>query len=211
MYLACIRSGFCVKRKLLCDGDLQNFRLESRKIEPKHRSVRPLAWVAAMAVSMDGSSIRFDVFEANLRTGELRREGVKIALQEQPFQVLAVLLQHPGELVTRGELRHRVWPENTFVEFDYALNTAIKKIRAAVGDCALAPRYVETIPRRGYRFIAPVNDPTEGGLTPHITSSMSALTVRSRQPEREHAALTLLLPGILLLGMAVGYFIRGRD
>jgi DNA-binding winged helix-turn-helix (wHTH) protein len=165
-----------------------------------------------MAVSIDGGAgLRFGAFVANVRTGELRREGVKIALQEQPFQVLAVLLQHPGELVTREELRHRVWPENTFVEFDYALNTAIKKIRAALGDYAAAPQYVETIPRRGYRFIAPVNHPTEGAPTPHITDSVSGETVSSRQPEPQHHALSLLLPGVLLLGVAVGYLIRGRD
>ena len=99
---------------------------------------------------------RFGAFEADVRAGELRREGVKVALQEQPFQVLVALLERPGGLVWREHLRQQVWPEDTFVEFDHALNTAVKKIRIALGDCANSPEYVETIPKRGYRFLAPV-------------------------------------------------------
>ena len=97
---------------------------------------------------------RFGPFEMDVATGELRKCGVRIRLQGQPFHVLTVLLARAGELVTREQLRREVWPENTFVEFDHALNTAIKKIRVALCDDACAPRYVETIPRRGYRFIA---------------------------------------------------------
>ena len=100
--------------------------------------------------------VRFGVFEADLQTGELRKNGSKVSLQGQPFQVCAILLEHSGELVTREELRRKVWPEDTFVDFDHALNTAITKIRAALGDEADNPRFVETLPRRGYRFIAPV-------------------------------------------------------
>lgn len=101
-------------------------------------------------------SLQFGTFEVDLRTGELRGCGQKIPLQEQPFQVLCVLLQHAGELVTREELRCAIWPQGTFIEFDYGLNTAIKKIRAAISDDASAPQFVETVPRRGYRFIPPV-------------------------------------------------------
>ena len=100
--------------------------------------------------------VRFGLFEADLKTGELRRGGVKVPLQGQPFQVCAILLSRSGELVTREELRKQVWPEDTFVDFDHALNTAITKIRLALGDEADNPRFVETLPRRGYRFIAPV-------------------------------------------------------
>src|SRR6476469_1199749 len=100
--------------------------------------------------------VRFRLFEADLRTGELRKNGAKIPLQGQPFQVCAILLQRSGELVTREELRQKVWPEDTFVDFDYAVNTAIKKIRIALGDEADNPRFVQTLPRRGYRFICPV-------------------------------------------------------
>lgn len=99
---------------------------------------------------------RFGPYEVSKRLGELRAEGRRVPLQQQPFQVLLILLQSPGELVTREQLQHAIWPENTFVEFDDALNTAVKKIRVALGDCANSPRYVETIPKRGYRFIASV-------------------------------------------------------
>src|SRR6266851_5993491 len=101
--------------------------------------------------------LRFGVFEVELRSGELRKQGVRIKLQDQPFQVLIVLLQRPGEVVTREELRNQNWPADTFVDFDNSLNTAINKLRDALGDSADNPRFIETVPRRGYRFIAPVN------------------------------------------------------
>src|SRR6476660_6877775 len=100
--------------------------------------------------------VRFGLFEADLQTGELRKDGVKVPLQGQPFQVCAILLSRSGELVSREELRQQVWPEDTFVDFDHAVNTAIKKIRVALGDEADNPRFVQTLPRRGYRFICPV-------------------------------------------------------
>lgn len=100
--------------------------------------------------------VRFGPFDADLRSGELHCDGQKIHLQDQPFQVLSVLLHRAGDLVTREELRCEVWPADTFLEFDHALNTAIKKIRIALSDDAVAPRYVQTIPKRGYRWIAPV-------------------------------------------------------
>jgi len=99
---------------------------------------------------------RFGAYEVDSRTGELRKSGMRIRCQEQPLQVLVALLERPGELLTREELRQRVWPEDTFVDFDHALNTAVKKIRLALNDEADSPRYLETVPRRGYRFIAPV-------------------------------------------------------
>jgi TolB-like protein/DNA-binding winged helix-turn-helix (wHTH) protein/Flp pilus assembly protein TadD len=113
----------------------------------------------ALSVKQVGSSamaVRFGVFEANLRTRELRKKGQKIKLQEQPFQVLALLLERPGEMVTREELRHALWPADTFVDFEHGLNKAISKLRKALGDDGGTPRYIETLPRRGYRFIAPV-------------------------------------------------------
>jgi Tol biopolymer transport system component/DNA-binding winged helix-turn-helix (wHTH) protein len=99
--------------------------------------------------------IRFGTFEADLRAGELRRNGVKIRLQEQPFQVLAILLERPGEIVTREELHSRLWPADTFVDFDHGLNAAVKRLRDALGDSAENPRFVETLARRGYRLLAP--------------------------------------------------------
>jgi DNA-binding winged helix-turn-helix (wHTH) protein len=99
---------------------------------------------------------RFGLFELDLSAGELRKSGVKLRLQGQPFQVLALLLERAGEVVTREELQQKLWPSDTFVDFDHSLNTAINKVREALGDSASSPRYVETLARRGYRFIAPV-------------------------------------------------------
>jgi TolB-like protein/DNA-binding winged helix-turn-helix (wHTH) protein len=98
----------------------------------------------------------FGVFELDLRAGELRKHGLRVRLQEQPFQVLAMLLEHPGEVVTREELQKKLWPADTFVDFDNGLNKAINKIREALGDSAESPRFVETVARRGYRFLAEV-------------------------------------------------------
>src|SRR5215467_16306237 len=99
----------------------------------------------------------FGPFEADLRSGELRKHGVRLKLQEQPFQVLALLLEHAGEVVTREELRQRLWPAETFVDFDTGLNRAVRKLRDVLADSADQTRYIETFPRRGYRFIGTVN------------------------------------------------------
>src|SRR5713226_3719656 len=101
--------------------------------------------------------IRFGVFEVDPCAGELRKQGVRIKLQEQPFQVLQLLLERPGQVVTREELRQRVWPADTFVDFEAGVNNAVKRLREALGDRAETPRFIETLPRRGYRFIGPVN------------------------------------------------------
>lgn len=106
--------------------------------------------------------IRMGVFELDLHSGELRRNGLKVKLQEQPFQILAFLLQHPGEVVTREELRRRLWPADTFVDFEHSLNAAIKRLRDALGDDADNPRFVETVPRRGYRLVADARMPGSG-------------------------------------------------
>ena len=100
----------------------------------------------------------FGTFDVDIKTGELRRNGLKLQLQEKPFQILAMLLEHPGEVVTREALRERLWAANTIVDFDHGLNTAIKKLRQALGDSAESPRFIETLARRGYRFIVPVTD-----------------------------------------------------
>jgi len=106
--------------------------------------------------------LRFGVFEMDLRTGELRKHGMQVRLQKQPFQVLAMLLEHAGEVVTREELQKYLWPADTFVDFDHGLNKTINKIREALGDSAESPRFVETVARRGYRFLAEVKD-VDGG------------------------------------------------
>jgi TolB-like protein/DNA-binding winged helix-turn-helix (wHTH) protein len=100
--------------------------------------------------------VRFGAFEVDLRSGELRRKGVKVRLQDQPFRLLRILLDHAGEVVTREELQRQIWPSDTFVDFDRGLNNAIKRLREALGDTADTPRYVETLPKRGYRFVAPL-------------------------------------------------------
>jgi TolB-like protein/DNA-binding winged helix-turn-helix (wHTH) protein len=107
---------------------------------------------------LDGP-VRFGAFQLDLRTGELRKAGARINLPEQPLQVLKALLDRPGDLVTREELRQRLWPAETFVDFEHGLNAAVRRLRDALGDSADVPRFVETLPRRGYRFIAPVAEP----------------------------------------------------
>src|SRR4029077_4079911 len=96
---------------------------------------------------------RFEEFEADLRAAELRKGGVRLKLQLQPFQVLVALLERPKEVVTREELRQRLWPEDTFVDFDHGLNTAMVKLRDVLGDSASKPKFIETIAKRGYRFL----------------------------------------------------------
>src|ERR1051325_8642479 len=101
---------------------------------------------------------RFGSFEINLQSNELRKNGMRLRLSGQPFQVLAVLIEHAGEVVTREELHSRLWKADTFVDFDHGLNNAVARIREVLDDSSGTPRYVETIPRRGYRFIAPLAD-----------------------------------------------------
>src|SRR6202790_4742914 len=107
--------------------------------------------------AVNPNSVQFGLFEVDLQARELRKAGVKIKLNDQPFQVLTVLLERPGEIVTREELQTRLWPQDTFVDFDLSLNSAGKKMRPALSDDAENPRFVETLYRRGYRFIGPVN------------------------------------------------------
>src|SRR4030088_1102358 len=124
--------------------------------------------------------IRFGVFEVDRRAGELRRSGARVKLQEQPFQILALLLEQPGEVVTREELQRRLWPADTFVDFDHSLNAAVRRLRDALGDSAENPRFVETVARRGYRFLAPVH-----GLAPAVDAEISV--------PRPHPTRTLLI------------------
>jgi DNA-binding winged helix-turn-helix (wHTH) protein len=144
--------------------------------------------------------IRFGTFEVDLHAGELRKSGLKLKLSGQPFQVLAILLERPGEVVTREELQKRLWPD-TFVDVDHNLNTAINKIREVLGDTAESPRFVETLPRRGYRFIAPVEDT-------HISSGLPG----SKMPVQQRSwILRLSIPFLsILLLAAVGVFFSKR-
>jgi cholera toxin transcriptional activator len=108
--------------------------------------------------------IRFGVFEVDPRSGELRSKSSRLRLQEQPLQILLAVLEKPGEVVTREELCAKLWPADTFVDFEHGLNAAVKRLRDALGDTAENPRYIETLPRRGYRLIAPVS----GGVPAHL-------------------------------------------
>ena len=126
-------------------------------------------------------NLRFAVFEVDLAAGELRKNGSRIRLQEQPFQILVYLLDRAGEVVTREELRQKLWPADTFVDFDHSLNTAVNKLREALGDSASSPRYVETLARRGYRFLAPVR-PAEPKSPAQDAPSVSPLDVTISGP-----------------------------
>jgi cholera toxin transcriptional activator len=119
-----------------------------------------------------GKVVRFGAFEVDLISGELRKNGTRIRLQEQPFRILAMLLERPGEMVAREDLRSKLWPSDTFVDFDHGLNTAVNKLRESLGDAAANPRFVQTVARRGYRFIAPVK--MNGSLPPPTVTDVPA-------------------------------------
>src|SRR5437667_12866603 len=128
--------------------------------------------------------IRFGVFEADFRAGELRKRGVKIKLQEQPLQILQMLLQHPGEVVTRTELQQKIWPADTFVDFEQGLYNAVRRLRDALKDSAEKPRFIETLSRKGYRFIGTID------ASPRRIESLAVLPLEnlSRDPEQEYFA-----------------------
>jgi TolB-like protein/DNA-binding winged helix-turn-helix (wHTH) protein/Tfp pilus assembly protein PilF len=154
------------------------------------------------------SAVRFGVYEADLRAGELRKNGLKVKLQEQPFQILAALLAQPGEVVSRDDLRDRLWPGNTFVEFDHSLTVAMGKLREALDDSADNPIFIETLPRRGYRFISPVEKlngfgPSGNDTNPTAPQSL-APTPAAARPEIRRAlpwAVALLLAAVLAAGI----------
>src|SRR5450755_3975118 len=136
--------------------------------------------------------LRFAVFEVDLDSGELRKNGARIRLQEQPFQVLTALLQNAGQVVTREHLREKIWPADTFVDFDHSLNTAVNKIREALGDSASSPRFVETLARRGYRFVAPVDGVATiaAGATPENLGTRAGVPA----PHELHPELHVPIP-----------------
>jgi cholera toxin transcriptional activator len=134
-----------------------------------------LNWAPMAQSTQSARVIRFGAFEVDVRSGELRKHGVRLKLRDQPFQILIMLLERSGEVVTREELRQRLWPADTFVDFDHGLNTAVNKLRESLGDSAGTPRYIETLARRGYRFIGPV--PTFIGPPAEPAVAGSILTV----------------------------------
>ena len=200
-----------------------------RKMSPIVRQALPsgtLLLIGLLAVQENQQPrgrLRFGVFELDLRTGELRKHSLLVRLQEQPFQVLAMLLEQPGGLVTREELQKKLWPANTFVDFDHGLNKAISKIRDALGDSAESPRFVETVARRGYRFLAEVKAVDAGpirsaevALSPHPTtetwgpgSAVNPATPKHRLPSL--AWKISLLAVFILLASFVAWRFYSRN
>ena len=127
-------------------------------------------------------AVKFGTFELDLAAGELRKNGSKVRLQEQPFRLLTFLVQRPGDLVSREELREKLWPADTYVDFDNSLNTAASKLREALGDSAASPRFIETLPRRGYRFIAPLE---RHGQVGDVSSSVPPTTTELKTPAQQ--------------------------
>jgi len=133
--------------------------------------------MVSMLPNHANGTFRFGVYEADPGSGELRRSGLRLRVQEQPFNVLLVLLERPGEVITREELRQKLWPADTFVDFDHGLNTVVNKLREALSDSAANPRFIETLARRGYRFLAPVEfvqKQTAPALPPAVPAIVAA-------------------------------------
>ena len=171
-----------------------------------------------MATSAQSSSrLRFDDFEVDLCSGEVWKHGIRVRLQDQPFQVLRVLLERPGQIVTRDELKRTLWPADTFVDFDDGLNTAVKKLREMLGDSPERPLYIETIPRRGYRFVGPVALPSALQATVSAPISQAAVTLpvtdtafwRRAARTAGYAVVGVLAVVVVLVGADVGGW-RGR-
>src|ERR1700679_156350 len=161
---------------------------------------------------------RFGVFEADAATGELRRQGVRIKVNVQPFQVLLLLLERPGELLTREEISRELWPDGTFVDYEHGLNSAVNRIREALGDTAANPRFVETLARSGYRFVGPVEriplkeasaaEPSprvEQPLEPAANSRIHLLASHEELPPASHRLVQTLF--VLLQLMYVGFYV----
>src|ERR1700683_634293 len=154
-----------------------------------------------------GRRVRAGLFEVDLGSGEVHKNGRKIPLQEQPFRVLAMLLERPGEIVTRDELQARLWPADTFVGFDEGINTAIRKLRIALGDSADNPCFIETIPRRGYRFVAPLHDTT--GKSAQLSNSVAVGDASDLRPANalnvQRSVVALSTAALLVVLASVTY------
>jgi cholera toxin transcriptional activator len=144
--------------------------------------------------------LRFGIFEADTETGELSKNGRRVHLQEQPFQILVILARRSGELVTREELVKTLWPDGTFVDFDHSLNTAVNKLREVLGDSATSPRYIETLPRRGYRFI--------GELKTANPADFEVPADRLPTPHRGLVRILFLLAQVMYLGFYVAALVN---
>ena len=152
-----------------------------------------------MSRSVPSHAFRFGVFEVDLHANELYKRGIRISLQEQPFRILITLLERPGEVVSREEFRQRLWPNGTFVDFDRGLNTAVNKLREALGDVSGSPRFIETLPRKGYRFIADVEDLRDAPDDAPVAGGAARPKIRTIS----WVATLVLLSGVLALVTAL--------
>jgi TolB-like protein/DNA-binding winged helix-turn-helix (wHTH) protein len=155
---------------------------------------------------------QFGPYELDSAAGELRKHGVKVKLQEQPLQILHKLLENPGEIVTREELQKHIWPADTFVDFDHGLYSAVQRLRDALGDTAETPRYIETLPRRGYRFIGPIKN---GNLIEEKTGTAPRETAASDiqkrpAPRRNWRVPTIVAIGAVLVVLLFALALKGR-
>jgi DNA-binding winged helix-turn-helix (wHTH) protein len=151
--------------------------------------------------------VRFGLFELDMQTAELSKNGRKLKLQEQPFRLLALLLEHPGEVVTRERLKGALWPEDTFVDFEHSLNAAVAKLRQTLGDPAENPRFIATVPRRGYRFIAPVEEAQPASLesspghAPMIVGSAIPDEEKEQRQPTQGIPVLAITAGLIFLGV----------
>jgi len=169
---------------------------------------RGIHW-AEMTDTPSERRYRFGVFEADAATGELRRQGIRVKLNAQPFQVLCMLLARPGELLTREQISRELWPDGTFVDYEHGVNSAVNRIREALGDTAGNPRFVETLARRGYRFIAPVerigSDETPQPESPAASETVTFLATAEDLPKTSHPIVRTLF--VLLQLMYLSFYI----
>src|SRR4030095_12014483 len=155
-----------------------------------------------MTAPSASSIVRFGSFEFDVLSGELRRSGMRVNLQDQPLRVLECLLERPGQLVSREDLRRRLWSGDTFVDFERGINAAVKRLREALGDSAETPRFIETLPKRGYRFIAPINPPllATAGVNGEVNGNVGGKArLRSR---RQFTAVVLGLAALFCVVIA---------
>src|SRR5215467_5084605 len=151
-------------------------------------------------MSESATILRFDVFEVDTAAGELRRQGDRVKLPPQPFRVLEMLVRRGSEVVTRTDIRERIWCDS-FVDFEQSLNFCIRQIREALGDTADSPRFIETLPRRGYRFLAPVDAPSR--TAPKPVKSIIVLPFRMLRPDPNTDFLSFSLPDALTTSLSV--------
>ena len=161
-------------------------------------------------MSAPSDVVRFGLFELDRRAGELRKAGVRISLQPQPFRVLSMLVERPGELVTREELRLQLWPDDTFVDFQHGLNAAVNRLRETLGDSAETPRFIETLPRRGYRFIGSVDGTGAASQSGERTADSAEPRAAGVPPHRRPMAVAAAI-ALVVVGLAAWAASRGRD